>query len=652
MFVKKEAIALAGIVYLSLIFYSSACFAGDIIPTDLNKPVPETSSIIRSEGGRICTRSNAKIIAGSQHLNHPAEIIIQDYFRTLEKIYLNASDTRPSVLAAVRIIFYEKELFLQVTVPLIKYVQPAAELDVVKPNLTGTSWAKTDMTAIVGADGFSATFEVRKQGAYAVYNPERKACLREKLSQKTVPSAKSGTSREGGDWGLISENEKSEDKIPLILVHGDNSYKVKNDRWGDFLNWVSDNSDVDNTYEIWRFHHDTRKRIGFDGNSGNAKELGDAITREFGTDRHILLLAHSRGGLVSRAYMCKYGDGNHGDRVLGLVTLATPHHGSPGAVPDWGLHTIEGKFRDTSLANIFYGYDDDAVVNVTDFGTMELAWDNFDGPENGIPYVEFSLESHLGNDHILSVMDANVENPSLGESETDETIYIPDRSFGTLEELNQDQRYFGKIIAYAGYDTELGGWEGSVNWLSFSFTDHVGLEIATHVMADMVSKGDIQYYFVANDGMVPLQSALFLKKDAANEPVYETEKDNNWFAPDSYEVRLKDFSARMNFRKAVLCPDYDHLHMIEGKGGLLYDKTDYWDHVASSLDELAKPSETSYDGFTPEVVTISDSLPAFSSIVSGDNCFIQTASNTSPIKTGRRFSLLAMPILLILALQG
>ncbi len=408
------------------------------------------------------------------------------------------------------------------------------------------------------------------------------------------------------------------------------------------MDWVSENSDFDNNYEIWRFHHDTREVIGFDGKSGNAKELGDAIIRQFGTDTPILLLAHSRGGLVSRAYMCKHGDGSEGDRVLGLVTLATPHHGSPGAVPDWGLHTVEGKFKDTSLANIFYGYDDGAVVNVTDFGTMELAWDNFDGPENGILYAEFSLESHLGDEHVLSVMDTNLENPSLGESETDKTIYIPDRSFGTLEELNRDERYLGKIIAYAGYDTDLGGWEGTVNWLSFSFTDHVGLEIATHVMADMVSKGDAQYYFVANDGMVPLQSALFLKKDAANEPMYETEKDNNWFAPDSYEVRLKDFSARMNFRKAVLCPDYDHLHMVEGKGGLLHDKTDYWDHVASNLDELAESSETSHEVFTPEVVTISESLPAFSSVASGDNCFIQTAS----------FDILPMLMLLILVLAG
>ncbi len=197
MFVKKQAIALVTIIYLSLIPYFPTCFAGDITPTDLDKPVPEISGVISSEGGRICTRSKAEIIVSPQHLNQPVEIVIQDYLRTVEKIHLNDPNTPPSVLGAVRIIFHGKEPTIQVTVPLIKYVQPAAELDVVKPNLTGISWAKTDMAAIVGDDGLSATFEVSRQGAYAIYNPERKAYLQKTLSEERISSVKSGSPPEG-----------------------------------------------------------------------------------------------------------------------------------------------------------------------------------------------------------------------------------------------------------------------------------------------------------------------------------------------------------------------------------------------------------------------------------------------------------------------
>jgi pimeloyl-ACP methyl ester carboxylesterase len=628
-------------VFLSLILCFSTGFAADIRPADLIRPVPEFSGIIGSQGGSVYADTKAAVTIESVQSQQPEKISLQDYTPWVKEIQLTEPDSPPSILGAVRIFSGEKETELLVTVPLIIPMNAGTQLDVVTPNFTGTAWAETNLSAAVREDGLSAEFKTKQPGAYAIYNPEREQYLSirsrsqagisgNEISQEQPELWERGSARKENarkaDWGLHSENEQSPDKIPLILLHGDNSYKEDDDRWGDFLDWVSDHSDFDKKYEIWRFHHDTRELIGFDGKSGNAAEFGDAVNKQFGSGRAILLLAHSRGGLVSRAYMCKYGDGNEGDRVIGLVTLGTPHHGSPGAVPDWGLHTAEGKFKDTELADILYGYDDDSTVNVADIGTMGLAWDNFDGPDCGVPYVRFSMESSLGDDHVLSLMDMNLKHPVLKESEEDTTIYVPDRAYGTLEELNSDTRYFGKIIVYGGYDTELGaGGHDPFNWLNFSFTDHAGLEIATHVMAEMESKQEGQtkpvLHFFANDGMVPLQSALLLKKDSAKEPIYDVEEEDNWFLPDSYKVDLKDFSGRLQVRRAVLCPDYDHLHMIEGRGGLLYDKSDYWDHVASSLDEL---SENPSDDFSPELVEISDSLPSFSSVVSGDNCFIQT----------------------------
>jgi hypothetical protein len=155
--------------------------------------------------------------------------------------------------------------------------------------------------------------------------------------------------------------------------------------------------------------------------------------------------------------------------------------------------------------------------------------------------------------------------------------------------------------------------------------------MATHVMADISSKtpdgNSSVLNYIANDGMVPLQSAFLLKKDTANEPIYTVNKEDEWYTPESYEVSLKDFRNRMNFRKAVICPDYDHLHMIEARGGLLHGKADYWNHVESSIDELANLDLDSPQPFTPEVLVIEDSLPSLSSLTSGDNCFIRSAIN-------------------------
>ena len=110
--------------------------------------------------------------------------------------------------------------------------------------------------------------------------------------------------------------------------------------------------------------------------------------------------------------------------------------------------------------------------------------------------------------------------------------------------------------------------------------------------------------------------------------MYKVNEEDKWYTPESYAVILKDFQNRMNFRKAVICPDYDHLHMIEAKGGLLHDKTDYWNHVASSINELADLGLNSSPTFTPEVLELEGSLPSLSSVVSGDNCFIRSATKT------------------------
>jgi triacylglycerol esterase/lipase EstA (alpha/beta hydrolase family) len=62
--------------------------------------------------------------------------------------------------------------------------------------------------------------------------------------------------------------------------------------------------------DIERFAEQLRARI-------------DAICAATGAER-VVLVAHSMGGLVARAYLRRFGPG----RVARLVTIATPHHGS------------------------------------------------------------------------------------------------------------------------------------------------------------------------------------------------------------------------------------------------------------------------------------------------------------------------------------
>lgn len=552
---------------------------------------------------------------------------ITDYTKLIHYLQMKDPTSPASIIGAVRIESHHPMLNLTLKIPLIQRIKPHTGLIVVIPNKTGSSWAYAGIEAMIESDESTAIITIKTPGLYAIYNQDRSQYLAKLAQQKRSLLYTANAESNDQSWELILENDPSPKKIPLILVHGDNSYKVKKDRWDHFLNWVSNHPNFDSTYEIWRFHHDTSKLIGYDGKSGNAKELGDAIKEQFGDNRRILILAHSRGGLVSRAYMCNYGNGSEGDRVLGLITLGTPHHGSPGAVPDWGLETVKSHFMDTILSNILYGFSESDVVNVSDHGTMGLAWDNFDAPENGVPYHSFSLKSKIGIDHVLSVKDTNMPISMADDDPIDPTIYIPDRSFGTLAELNNDHRYFNKIIAYAGYAEKLGAEAyNPLDWMNISFTDHTGLKLATHVMANIRSKtsseSESEYLFLANDGMVPLQSALLLKKDPKNEPIYEESK-NRYFFIQTVKVNLNNFTNRLVFRKSIVCPDYDHLDLVEGKGGLLSDRQEYWDHVASNIYELSQSPAQNHS--QPQFELYSPSRPSVETFTSGSNCFIRSA---------------------------
>lgn len=80
-------------------------------------------------------------------------------------------------------------------------------------------------------------------------------------------------------------------------------------------------------YPTYRYEHDT-----FVGLAENARELDELITHCFpvedGVGRRIVLIAHSRGGLVARWARHRLTRSSM-VRVVDIVTLGTPHHGTP-----------------------------------------------------------------------------------------------------------------------------------------------------------------------------------------------------------------------------------------------------------------------------------------------------------------------------------
>ncbi|GEM_PF-2068556 len=120
-------------------------------------------------------------------------------------------------------------------------------------------------------------------------------------------------------------------KVALIFIHG--MYDEHKERFEEFFSWIK--KDAPQALRDFFFEHcmflsfkfDTRRMI--DENALNLLSF---------TDSHgvmpFLLVGFSMGGLLARvAHALSFHQGN--TTCLGVITLATPHHGSPLAIPKW-----------------------------------------------------------------------------------------------------------------------------------------------------------------------------------------------------------------------------------------------------------------------------------------------------------------------------
>ena len=117
-----------------------------------------------------------------------------------------------------------------------------------------------------------------------------------------------------------------------------------------------------------------------------ARELKEAILRQLkalGRERDkVVIVGHSMGGLDARYMIGKLG---MDDQVKALVTITTPHRGSPYA--DWCLKNLGQRLGGLQLMNLL-GLDVRAIADVT---TASCARFNEDVPDSpGVRYFSVS----------------------------------------------------------------------------------------------------------------------------------------------------------------------------------------------------------------------------------------------------------------------
>lgn len=205
---------------------------------------------------------------------------------------------------------------------------------------------------------------------------------------------------------LPSPSIPVENRQPLILIHGwqadkngdfnnrnpielaknpkENGYDAE-DYWRTFLRYFATNEDLKKKYKIYLYQYPSYKHITFNARmlSSMLYEVG-YIRNWISSGKQIKILAHSMGGLVSRSLLEEH-DGIllreggvskpfvSGQNLLDkLITLDTPHHGSPAAVYPWM------DFADNVGKDLFSP------------GSLDLWWDGYDAVYSAINELSLS----------------------------------------------------------------------------------------------------------------------------------------------------------------------------------------------------------------------------------------------------------------------
>jgi len=439
-----------------------------------------------------------------------------------------------------------------------------------------------------------------------------------------VPAAEVHPFWSNTDYGNAPRGDNQ--RIPLLLIHGwqgSNGFRnpAELGQWGNselqywqhFLDYYLASPALQSKYHIYLYHYPSYKHITYNGlvlknmlnELATKKPTSDLNVAMQTGGKGVVVLAHSMGGLVTRSATEEYhAFGAWGEKLRQLITLDTPHHGSPAANPSWA-----GKL----------------AKDLKTQGSGDIQWDNFDGlykrkavdKQNAIrreieinnEYFDAQYQARCNRLSKVSLCHNVTQNPWLAWLNGN----FVDKYLAT---------YNGKYILYSGWMLNVPGTDisGNIvdNGIPFGVSDNV-LRTAAKIPSGGAAPVSSALWYLTSPLIDAKAKPFALNTGSDNEsPLYSdcllrsgTDSGTTWFGGSissflsvpvvvtpiviglPYTVDACGDSILITKPNASNHPlkfpyrifwDYDHENMVNGT---YPDKLDAWDKYIGKADYLA-----------------------------------------------------------------
>lgn len=319
-----------------------------------------------------------------------------------------------------------------------------------------------------------------------------------------------------------------------LAKHPDDNYYDAEGYWWSFLRFIETNQELKNKYKIYLYQYPSYKHITFNARMFSNMLYDVKYIRDYlNNGGKISILAHSMGGLVARSFLEEHGGiwfrddagwklFKSGEMLLDkLITLDTPHHGSPAAVYPW-MDVVDNVGKDLyspgALDVWWDGYDGAfSVIDSSDLAACvtDKDWENSWRPTGDTSWFDayYRLELLLDGNDVSEIREGII----LSENCTVNTVTIrgvdvnfylkPNPWLTHLNALHKKGSWKEKYIFYGGYND--------------SSDQHFDNKLEDEDSYDYGDNAWITGVWVAgylNDSPVPVTSSFF---DSAKEDCFK-----------------------------------------------------------------------------------------------------------------------------------